>query len=169
MNIPFSVPRERRSAFNPARAEFTRKCKGYATPFPPTKDGKCGCRCMSMKKGWTGSLSYRDQKLTPPNQRPRCTTCRKYHYGKCRKLTWGYYRCGEIGHRARGCPKPSRKSRRISTGHTEGAETSVAQDAHSQVSAQVFDSPRPEAKVASEMDSGMKFRDEFFLKRGELL
>ena len=91
-----------------------------------------------------------------PDLRPRCLSCRKSHFGECWKLTGGYYKYGEIGHRIRDCLKPSRASRKISAGHTGGVKISVAQDAHSQVPAQVFDLPQPKTKVAPEVITGIE-------------
>ena len=130
---------------------------------------KCGCQCMSSKKGWTGSSSDRGQKLTPPKQHPRCPTYRRYHYGECQKATGGCYRYGDLGHHFRDCPKPSRKNRKISKGNTEGAETSTAQEAPYQVPAQVNLIPHPEAEVAPEVNLGIEISRRNFYKEGRIV
>ena len=130
---------------------------------------KCGCQCMCSKKGWIGSLSKRGQKLTPPKQHPHCLTCLGHHYGECWKATGGCYRCGEVGHHIRDCSKLSRKSRKISKGHTEGAETSAAPEAPSQVPARVIPVPQPEAEVAPEVNSGSEISGRNFYKEERIV
>ena len=44
---------------------------------------------------------------------PRCSICRKHHFGECQKLTGGCYHCGDKGHHVRDCPKRSHVSQII--------------------------------------------------------
>ena len=124
---------------------------------------------MGSKKGWTGSSSDQGQKPTPPNQRPHCPTCRRYHYGECWKATCGCYRCGEVGHHIRDCPKPTRKNRKLARAQAEVAETSAAQEAPSQVPAQVIPVPPLEAEVAPEVNSGIEISGRNFYNEGRIV
>ena len=76
-------------------------------------------------------------KLTPPKPCPYCSNCRKHHAGECWKAIGGYYKCGEVGHRIRYCPKILHKSRKLPGAQIEAIETSAAQEAPSQAPTQV--------------------------------
>ena len=82
-------------------------------------------------------------KLTPPKPRPYCPICWKHHAGECWKATGGCYQCGEVGHHIHDCSKPTQKSRKLARAQAEAAKTSAAQEAPSQVPAQVIPVPHP--------------------------
>ena len=122
--FPFPVPMERQETLNPSRAKFTGKRK---------RCDKCGCDCMN--------------KIDPPKPLPHCSICRRYHTRECWMATGGCYRCGDLGHHVRDCPKPSRKSRKFVRALAEAAESSASQEASSRVPAPVIPVPQPEAEV----------------------
>ena len=130
--FPFPVEMERQNTSSPARAEFAGKRK---------RCDHCGCQCMSSKNGWPGFSSGRGQKLTSPSPRPHCAICKKHHHGECWKAIGGCYRCGDVGHRFRDCPKNSRKNGKLARAQAEDAENSVAQEASSRVPAPVIPVP----------------------------
>ena len=71
------------------------------------------------QKGGTGLSSQPSQsQKSNSNQQPKCPTCRRYHFGECRMKKGGCYKCGELGHHIRDCPK------RQNTGET-GSEPTV--------------------------------------------
>ena len=136
---------ERQDTLNPSRAEFAGKRK---------RCDKYGCDCMN--------------KINPPKPLPHCSICRKYHTGECRKATEGCYRCGDLGHYIRDCPKPSRKSRKFVKAPAEAAESSASQETSSRVPAPVILVPQPEAEVGPKWMQELKFRDEIFVRVEEL-
>ena len=118
--LPVPVEMERPHTFNPTRVEFTRKRK---------RCDKCGCECMS--------------KPTPPKPYPFCPICRRYHTGECWKATGGCYRCGDLGHHIRDCPRPSKRNRKLARAQAEAAKTSTSQEASSRVPDPVIPSHQP--------------------------
>ena len=111
---------ERQSTPNPTRAEFAGKRK---------RCDKCGCECMNKNK---------------------CSTCRNYQTGECWMATGGCYRCGDLGHRIRDSPKPSRRNKKLARARAEVVKTSTSQEASSRVPAPVIPEPQPEAEAIPE-------------------
>ena len=66
----------------------------------------------------------------------------------------GCYQCGEVGHHIRDCPKPTRKSRKLARAQEEAAKTSAAQEAPSQVPAQVIPVPHPKCPTCRRYHNG---------------
>ena len=48
---------------------------------------------------------------TGQDERPECSHCHKYHYGTCRWITGGCFRCGSKDHLIVNCPRGSGSSR----------------------------------------------------------
>ena len=81
-------------------------------------------------------------KHTPPKPRAYCSNCWRHHAGECWKATCGCYKCGEVGHRIRDCPKILHKSRKLPRAQTEAVETSAAQETPSQAPTQAIPDPK---------------------------
>ena len=118
--LPVPVEMERQSTPNPTRAKFAGKRK---------RCDKCGCECMNKYK---------------------CSTCRNYHTGECWMATGGCYQCGDLGHRIRDCPKPSKRNKKLARAQAETVKTSTSQEASSRVPAPVISEPQPEAEAIPE-------------------
>ena len=125
--LPVPVEMERQNSVNPARTEFAGKRK---------RCDKCGCDCMS--------------KPTPPKPYPFCPICRNYHTRECWMAPGGCYRCGDLGHRIRDCPKPPRRNKKLARAQAEADKTSTSQEASSRVPAPVIPEPQPEAEAIPE-------------------
>ena len=75
---------------------------------PSTAISKKGkeSRTVKSQRGETGLSSQTSQsQKSNSNQQPKCPTCRRYHFGECRMKKGGCYKCGELGHHIRDCPK----------------------------------------------------------------
>ena len=79
-----------------------------ASPSDPDQGSKDVFELPLKRQQGKDSASTSTKKRTP-----QCTCCKKYHVGECRKLTGGCYRCGDLGHHIRGCPKSSQVKRDI--------------------------------------------------------
>ncbi|XP_073298480.1 uncharacterized protein [Primulina huaijiensis] len=85
------------------------------------------------KKPYTGP-SKRSRRPKPQGQpskenvskiaeKPQCKECNRHHYGKCMWGTYKCFKCGEMGHKARDCPKlKQRTNGRAYVMHVEQAE-----------------------------------------------
>ena len=104
-----------RKAFFAARAESSKKSgkrKEQSDTFSASKrrDNRGGF--ASPRKEGTGSSSYtRQGQRQTTEQRPQCLTCGRYHFGECRMMTGGCFRCSEKGHQIRDCSRRSDVSR----------------------------------------------------------
>ena len=78
------------------------------SPSDPGQGNKDISRLSPERQQGKDSASTSTKKRTP-----QCACCKKYHVGECRKLTGGCYRCGDLGHHIRGCPKSSQGKRAI--------------------------------------------------------
>ncbi|XP_028053743.1 uncharacterized protein LOC114258084 [Camellia sinensis] len=60
-----------------------------------------------VNTGTTSSTNSSNQGPTNPRGGtiPACTTCGKTHWGQCRRDTGACFRCGQVGHLLRDCPK----------------------------------------------------------------
>ena len=79
-----------------------------ASPSDPGQGNKDISRLSLNRQQGKDSASTSTKKRTP-----QCTCCKKYHVGECRKLTGGCYRCGDLGHHIKGCPKSSQGKRAV--------------------------------------------------------
>ena len=95
--------KERKAFFAHQKESGSRSEKRKDHPGSSSRDGNRS-RFSGAKKGGAGSTSQSGKKSSS-NQKPHCSTCDKYHFGECWRTTGACYRCGQLGHQIRDCPK----------------------------------------------------------------
>ena len=97
--------KERKAYFASQKESGSRSEKHKDPPTAISGDGK-ESKNVKSQKGETGLSSQSSQsQKSNSNQQPKCPICRKYHFGECRMKKGGCYKCGELGHHIRDCPK----------------------------------------------------------------
>ena len=102
-----------RKAFFAARGESSKKSgkrKEQLDPSSASKKRDYRGGSSSFRKEGTGS-SFQSGQGQSTEQRPQCQTCGRYHFGECRRMTGGCFRCSDRGHQIRDCPMRSDMSR----------------------------------------------------------
>ena len=97
--------KERKAYFASQKESGSRSEKRKDLSTAISKDGKESKNVKSQKGGMGQSSQSSQSQKTSSNQQPKCPTCRRYHFGECRMKKGGCYKCRELGHHIRDCPK----------------------------------------------------------------